>query len=56
MNALTLNIPEQMLLALLRASLQEMEVETACFRQAIAEDLAQLAEDLQGHVDFRIDV
>ena len=38
MNALTLNIPEQMLLALLRASLQEMEVETACFRQAIAED------------------
>lgn len=38
MSVLTLSIPEQMLFALLRASLQETEVDTSSFRQAIAED------------------
>lgn len=41
MSALTLNIPEQMLFALLRASLQETEVDTVSFRQATAEDWKQ---------------
>ena len=41
MSAWTLSIPEQMLFALLRASLQETEVNTSSFSKAVAEDWKQ---------------